>query len=409
MTAPGSTGPTATPGQRTPREYADGARRALQPGLVPRPADALRRHRGDRAPARRRARRRGRRRDAVRVRRLGDEGRARLGVRRGPERVHRAQLLGAPAPAAFPPASRRVRSRPRPLGPARPHGFGVDLAQQARRQQPLHGPIRRRAGRGVAGPAHRRALRQPPQQIALRVVDDSEPVGDLGAGVLGAFEDRLARIPGQACRGLGGHPDLGVAPHQRPFAQVVDGGGQASSPTRSPISAVSLVSGTGVVSACSVSSASSTASRRKSSSSVAALTDCLDCARAASAAMLPGGGWVRSGRSSSSRISRSSGKSASQAPNGAPGLCSDITDQRKAARRSRHRPRRLPQYGRGREEAEDPLCRQRLADDRTATTITRSASWPPTAPARSRPFGDLTFPLPSEDLPYTHPVTVVNR
>ncbi|OBA97746.1 hypothetical protein A5662_16545 [Mycobacteriaceae bacterium 1482268.1] len=25
------------------------------------------------------------------------------------------------------------------------------------------------------------------------------------------------------------------------------------------------------------------------------------------------------------------------------------------------------------------------------------------------PFGDLTFPLPSEDLPYTHPVTVVNR
>ena len=25
------------------------------------------------------------------------------------------------------------------------------------------------------------------------------------------------------------------------------------------------------------------------------------------------------------------------------------------------------------------------------------------------PFGDLTFPLPSEDLPYVHPVTVVNR
>ena len=25
------------------------------------------------------------------------------------------------------------------------------------------------------------------------------------------------------------------------------------------------------------------------------------------------------------------------------------------------------------------------------------------------PFGDLTFPLPAEDLPYTHPVTVVNR
>jgi hypothetical protein len=25
------------------------------------------------------------------------------------------------------------------------------------------------------------------------------------------------------------------------------------------------------------------------------------------------------------------------------------------------------------------------------------------------PFGDLSFPLPSDDLPYTHPVTVVNR
>jgi hypothetical protein len=25
------------------------------------------------------------------------------------------------------------------------------------------------------------------------------------------------------------------------------------------------------------------------------------------------------------------------------------------------------------------------------------------------PFGDLTFPLPAEDLPYTHPVTVINK
>ena len=25
------------------------------------------------------------------------------------------------------------------------------------------------------------------------------------------------------------------------------------------------------------------------------------------------------------------------------------------------------------------------------------------------PFGDLTFPLPAGDLPYTHPVTVINR
>lgn len=25
------------------------------------------------------------------------------------------------------------------------------------------------------------------------------------------------------------------------------------------------------------------------------------------------------------------------------------------------------------------------------------------------PFGDLTFPLPAESLPYTHPVTVINK
>jgi hypothetical protein len=25
------------------------------------------------------------------------------------------------------------------------------------------------------------------------------------------------------------------------------------------------------------------------------------------------------------------------------------------------------------------------------------------------PFGELTFPLPAETLPYTHPVTVVNK
>ncbi len=25
------------------------------------------------------------------------------------------------------------------------------------------------------------------------------------------------------------------------------------------------------------------------------------------------------------------------------------------------------------------------------------------------PFGDVTFPVPSDDLPYVHPVTIVNR
>ncbi|MGZ8807141.1 MAG: hypothetical protein ACXWZ0_08930 [Mycobacterium sp.] len=27
----------------------------------------------------------------------------------------------------------------------------------------------------------------------------------------------------------------------------------------------------------------------------------------------------------------------------------------------------------------------------------------------SSPFGDLTFPLPTDDVPYLHPVTVVNK
>lgn len=27
----------------------------------------------------------------------------------------------------------------------------------------------------------------------------------------------------------------------------------------------------------------------------------------------------------------------------------------------------------------------------------------------SSPFGDLTFPLPADDIPYVHPVTVVNK
>jgi hypothetical protein len=48
--------------------------------------------------------------------------------------------------------------------------------------------------------------------------------------------------------------------------------------------------------------------------------------------------------------------------------------------------------------------------------------WPPTGPddhavselATDRtgalsPFGDVVFPVPSNDLPYVHPVTVVNR
>ncbi|KCR60824.1 hypothetical protein X216_00073 [Mycobacterium tuberculosis BTB12-400] len=30
-------------------------------------------------------------------------------------------------------------------------------------------------------------------------------------------------------------------------------------------------------------------------------------------------------------------------------------------------------------------------------------------PGALSPFGELTFPVPSDDLPYIHPVTVINR
>ncbi len=54
--------------------------------------------------------------------------------------------------------------------PRQDDGVGVDLPEQARGQQPLHGPVGRRARRRVAGPAHRRALHQAPQQVPLWVV-----------------------------------------------------------------------------------------------------------------------------------------------------------------------------------------------------------------------------------------------
>jgi hypothetical protein len=63
-----------------------------------------------------------------------------------------------------------------------------------------------------------------------------------------------------------------------------------------------------------------------------------------------------------------------------------------------------------------------IAEDKADRTGYVDNGWPTTDPddhavselATDRtgalsPFGDLTFPLPSDDLPYVHPVTVVNR
>ena len=280
----------------------------------------------------------------------------------------------------------------RRAAPDRPAGAGSRFrrrpAGQPRSQQPGHRPVRRGAGRRIAGSAHRRPLREALQQLPLCVVERPR------AG--SAISSPVCSAPSRtACPGYQGTPAAASAatrtsasPHTSARSRRSStAASTASSPARSPIRAVSLVSGTGTVSACSVSRPSSTASRRKSSSSVAAFTDCLACARAARAAMLPGGGWVRSGRNSSSRISRSSGKSASQAPSGVPELCSVIADQRKAVRRSRQCARRLRQYGAWQRRSRRSSTSTRLAGRRTARTITPSASWPPTAPVRCRRSG----------------------
>jgi hypothetical protein len=63
-----------------------------------------------------------------------------------------------------------------------------------------------------------------------------------------------------------------------------------------------------------------------------------------------------------------------------------------------------------------------IAEDKDGKTRYVDNGWPTTDPddhavselATDRtgalsPFGELTFPLRSDDLPYVHPVTVVNR
>jgi hypothetical protein len=62
------------------------------------------------------------------------------------------------------------------------------------------------------------------------------------------------------------------------------------------------------------------------------------------------------------------------------------------------------------------------ADDKSRKTRYIDNGWPSSNPedhpvselATDRvgalsPFGDVTFPVPSDDLPYVHPVTEVNR
>jgi hypothetical protein len=68
----------------------------------------------------------------------------------------------------------------------------------------------------------------------------------------------------------------------------------------------------------------------------------------------------------------------------------------------------------------DPVAE--IAESNARKTKYVDPGWPTTDPddhavselvtdrtGASSPFGELVFPLPAEDLPYVHPVTVVNR
>ena len=129
-----------------------------QPRLVPGAADRLRRHRARRLAARGRARRRRARGHAVRLRRLADQGRARLHLRGGAERADR-------------PLDSRSCATPSPATRARASSTSINDHSGM--------PAAALAGRAAhAGPAHRprparRRGRAPPtsasQQVAPQV------------------------------------------------------------------------------------------------------------------------------------------------------------------------------------------------------------------------------------------------
>jgi hypothetical protein len=68
---------------------------------------------------------------------------------------------------------------------------------------------------------------------------------------------------------------------------------------------------------------------------------------------------------------------------------------------------------RRRESRRGPMAKQDLTDPTWPADPTRGEH-PVTELASDRqgslsPFGDLTFPLPEDQVPYVHPVTVINR
>lgn len=118
------------------------------------------------------------------------------------------------------------------------------------------------------------------------------------------------------------------------------------------------------------------------------------------------------GRSSNSWVSRSSGKAASQDPSGISGVCSVIADQRRPDQPCGVGGCKTCQNGFVADIAEGKARKTRYVDHGWPTTDPDDHAVSELVTDRTgalSPFGELTFPVPSDDLPYIHPVTVINR
>lgn len=111
-------------------------------------------------------------------------------------------------------------------------------------------------------------------------------------------------------------------------------------------------------------------------------------------------------------VSRSSGKAASQDPSGISGVCSVIADQRRPDQPCGVGGCKTCQNGFVADIAEGKARKTRYVDHGWPTTDPDDHAVSELVTDRTgalSPFGELTFPVPSDDLPYIHPVTVINR
>lgn len=118
------------------------------------------------------------------------------------------------------------------------------------------------------------------------------------------------------------------------------------------------------------------------------------------------------GKATNSWVSRSSGKAASQDPSGISGVCSVIADQRRPDQPCGVGGCKTCQNGFVADIAEGKARKTRYVDHGWPTTDPDDHAVSELVTDRTgalSPFGELTFPVPSDDLPYIHPVTVINR